>query len=74
MSMTKFRQQRGGFEESMYTTEPCQSMESLLRIINRLGYRGEVVVKDYAGDSRNGWYTCLVTVNGHAIGFTDGMP
>jgi len=33
---------------------------------------GQVNVKPYCYDDRTGWKTYLVTVDGQAVGFTDG--
>lgn len=76
---TLFRWHRGGLDESMKTAVPCHSMIGLLQILN-LAHRmtfinvtaARVKVQDYIYDERVGWHTYTVTVDGQAVGFTNG--
>lgn len=77
----KFREQRGGFSESMATiTEIPPTKEALVTLLNLrcvVSYTIKdpdcVTVYGYGGvDSRCGWDTHLVVVEGKAVGFTDG--
>lgn len=73
--MTKFRWHRGGYEESMATVVPVRSKSELVTIIldSFLFPENHIEIKPYSGiDPRNGWDTHLVSVNGKAVGFTDG--
>jgi hypothetical protein len=66
----KFRPQRGGLEESMRETIEVADMKSLA---THLGVDVErIVVRHYGFDSRIGWDTHIVTIDGEGVGFTDG--
>lgn len=70
----KFRQQCGGFEDSMKGVFEVKDMQELTYILRLLGHTGEIVVNPRGYyDGRNGWDTHTVTVDGNFIGFTDGM-
>ena len=73
--MPRFREHRGTFAESILTTVRVASLAEL-RDLLRTKYptlTGEVAVEAYANDAARGWPdTHVVTVDGCAIGFTDG--
>lgn len=73
----KFRRHCGGLAESMATVEDVQNAGDIAAILNRFPYgpliRAEQIeVTPYARDERIGWDTHIVTVDGSAVGFTDG--
>ena len=80
----KFRWHRGGFKKSMETTIELRDTKELEELvvawakkhyIRSIGDFYRVDVSPYGGvDSRNGWDTHIVTLDGNAVGFTDGMP
>lgn len=70
----KFRQQCGGFEDSMKGVFEVKDMQDLTNTLRFLGHTGEIVVNPHGYyDGRNGWDTHTVTVDGDCIGFTDGV-
>jgi len=79
-TMTKFRQHRGGYAESMATVVNARTFADLDRIVNGFlagpSTKGRITVKPYSSgvDSRNGWDTHVVMLDGGVVGFTDGMP
>ena len=75
----KYRPQRGGLEESMaQAAEILPSLSALTKHINGLGwfcypiYSGQVKVIHQGFDARINWDTHIVTVDGQAVGFTNG--
>lgn len=65
-----FRPQRGGLEESMAHAKAIWDMEDLAR---RLETTPDKIDFIYLGwDSRVFWDTWMVTVDGQAVGFTNG--
>ena len=78
--MTKFRQHRGGYAESMATVVDAGTLADVEQIVNGFlsgpSTKGRVEVKPYSSgvDSRNGWDTHVVLLDGSVVGFTDGMP
>jgi hypothetical protein len=72
--MTKFRPQRGGLAESMAETIEFASLDALRSYLQETlpVWVEAVEVKPYGFDARIGWDTYIVTVNGMAVGFTDG--
>ena len=67
----KFRPQRGGLADSMAeVVELRPSIEALVRHLKVPGDR--IDVRPYYYDDRTGWKTYIVTVDGQAVGFTDG--
>lgn len=74
---TLFRWHRGGLSESMATATPCTSLVALVSILRqRPKYErlttDRVGVEFYARDERIGWASHIVTVDGNAVGFTNG--
>lgn len=72
-----FREHRASLEDSMNTVVTVTSRKELFKhIYNVFPYVDRNAVLDlilYSKDERNGWlYTYLVTLNGCAIGFTNG--
>tara|TARA_R110000851_G_scaffold268071_2_gene420677 strand:+ start:7487 stop:8386 length:900 start_codon:yes stop_codon:yes gene_type:complete len=70
-----FRWHKGSLDDSMTTVVPCTSMAQLVEILCTLmpGTTAErVEVKHYAFDDRIDWDTYLVTVDGAAVGMTNG--
>ena len=70
----KFRFHRGGLDESMATVVDFASLAELVSIINDAGFEpGKLAVKPYGPEDRIGWPDQhIVTVDGHAVGFTSG--
>jgi hypothetical protein len=67
----KYRPQRGSYAESM--AEIVIVPDSLRAFAAELKTSVErLEVKPYCYDDRNGWKTYIVTVDGQAVGFTDG--
>ena len=52
----------------------CVSIDPTLQALgDRLGVRSNrIEVKPYCYDERIGWTTHIVTIDGQAVGFTDG--
>lgn len=71
--MTKFRWHRGSLADSMKTVVEFEGLFSLIEILNTVFDPGKVVVKPYGFDARIGWNTHLVTIDGNAVGMTDGQ-
>ncbi|MGB2629071.1 MAG: hypothetical protein WAK20_19960 [Candidatus Acidiferrum sp.] len=82
--MTRFREHRGHYDDSMKTVVSCRSLDELERIAKEVlapfpissGQFEGIEVKPYGGvDPRNGWDTHIVTLPGYGVlGFTDGPP
>ena len=75
--MVHFRSQRGSLEESMRTVVDLRNRADLLEHLRRILAPmpvppRRVGVRYYCYDARIGWPTFLVTVDGQAVGFTDG--
>lgn len=71
--MTKFRHHRGGLAASMETTVEVATLAELAAELQGAGWpSGTIVVAPYGFDDRIGWDTHIVTVDGAAVGFTDG--
>jgi len=74
----KFRQHRGGLDDSMGTVvEIAATREGLAGVISLATgcprpNPGDIEVEFYAYDERIGWQTYIVTLKGEAVGFTDG--
>lgn len=78
----KLRQHKGGYDESMATTVELESTKAallqaitnsgLIRIPNPLT-EDQIHVEPVKIDSRNGWNTHIVTIQGWGVyGYTDG--
>lgn len=76
--MTKFREQRSGFKESMSTVRPCRNMAELKQLCVKLAAPAALEnlrLRFYKYDARNNWNTYIVTIkNFGVLGFTDGAP
>ncbi len=78
--MTKFRQHRGGYTESMATAVDASTLADLERIVGEFlagpSTKGRITVRSYSRgyDPRNGWDTHLVMLDNNVVGFSDGMP
>lgn len=75
--MVKFREQRGGLEESMATVVELESRAQLVDYVAALFGGNEIDPADldvvpYGIDHQIGWDTFIVTLDGQAIGFTNG--
>lgn len=74
--MTLFRENRSLLEDSMKTVVEVNSRAELKRhlykVIPYMDINSILDVKWYARDDRIGWDTYLVTLDGCAIGFTNG--
>jgi hypothetical protein len=71
----KYREHRGGLEESMKTVKEFSTQSEFLAHITKTIYylKGPIKVEKYGGiDTRIGWDTYIVTVGGNAVGMTDG--
>lgn len=71
--MTLFRLHRGSLQESMATCREVNGLFELVEILtaNEIG-PGKIEIKPYGRDNRIGWDTYIVTVDGNAVGFTNG--
>lgn len=67
---TLFRFHRGGFDESMATVESVFTLSCLAKLVAFCG--DSIELKRIGHDTRNGWETYMVTVDGMAVGFTNG--
>lgn len=68
-----FRFQRGSLEDSMNTVREVNSLAEIEALLRSAGIpSGKLKVYDYGYDSRVGWNTHVVTVNGKHVGFTNG--
>lgn len=71
--MTLFRFHRGSLEESMATCREVNGLFDLVEILTASGIGpGKIEIKPYGRDDRIGWDTHMVTVDGNAVGFTNG--
>lgn len=75
--MPKFRFHRGGLAESMETVVTVADKAALCNQVRAArGYPafedGQIAVSPYCYDARIGWDTHIVTLEGNAIGYTDG--
>lgn len=77
--MTLFRRHRSTLAESMATCVEITGMRDLEEILSQDdSCCGSILVEQYSHDPlrgfdvRNGWDTHLVSVNGCAVGFTNG--
>ena len=74
----KFRRHHGGLAESMDTVQEVETMKDLIRILRTTfpsffkPEDSKVEVAFYTYDSRIDWNTYIVTIDGKAVGFTDG--
>lgn len=68
-----FRFQRGSLEDSMKTVVEVDSIEKLTAILREAGYPlGLIRLYPYGYDLRIQWNTHVVTIDGMAVGFTNG--
>lgn len=79
----KFREHRGGLDESMKTVVELGGRADMVKHIHDLLWPwgldvqdGDVVASSYGGDARIGWKEVyIVVVTGYGVvGFTDGDP
>ena len=74
----KYRDHRGSLEASMLSVREMPNRAALVEHLRETYGRHELVrddlieVKHYCYDERIGWDTWIVTLNGGAVGFTDG--
>ena len=72
----KYRPQRSGFAESMAEVVDLPNRQALLNHLAGVGLleggSHSVNIRPYCYDDRTGWKTYIATVDGQAIGFTDG--
>jgi hypothetical protein len=66
----KFREQRGSLSESLETEMQIENRDALEAYLRLLGHKGKVEVRFYGYDLRLQTDTCIVTVDGNAVGFT----
>jgi hypothetical protein len=71
----KYRPQRGGYADSMRECVSLRPEELRKHVGARRADKVKIVPypEPILFDSRNGWNTHVVTVNGAAVGFTDGL-
>lgn len=77
-----YRSHRGHYEDSIATVREVRDLAHLVEVIReeRAGWPDQdevtaesIGVTPYHGtDARNGWDTHLVTINGRAVGYTNG--
>lgn len=70
--MTLFRFHRGSLSDSMNTVVPVSGLYELIAQLSKLYEPGKILVRPYGYDKRTGWNTHIVTIDGNAVGFTDG--
>lgn len=77
--MTKFRESKSTFEESMKTVTPCNNWEDLVNIVSKITKHSVEDVSNnlelvfYIDDDRNNWHTYAVILEGWGeVGYTDG--
>lgn len=71
--MAKFRFHRGDLVASMATETEVASLASVIEALSAEGWPpGKIEIKPYAYDARIGWDSHIVTLDGAAVGFTDG--
>jgi len=73
----KFRWHRGSLDDSMQTVVDFESFDGLVSILRATPYTpsfdtSDIKVEKYCYDPRIEWDTYIVTIDGNAIGFTDG--
>lgn len=69
----KYRQHKGGLSESMATVRDIAATRQAMFDALGLDATASLDVKPYGYDSRIGWDTHIVTVEGYGVvGFTDG--
>ncbi len=71
----KIRRHRGGFAESMATTETVEpTLDGVIGYLSRFmsPEHGIVQCRPVGFDTRNGWDSHLVLVDGFPVGWTDG--
>lgn len=69
----KFRPQRGSLDAAMEEVVELDGMDALKAHLHSIGWHdGAVRVEPYTYDERIGWDTHIVTIDGNAVGFTDG--
>lgn len=75
----KFREHRGTLDDSMMTCKEVKDFVALVKHLEKVW--GEwsmpiepsaIKVEYYCYDSRIGWNTYIVTLQGHVVGFTNG--
>jgi len=72
----KFREHRESLEDALKTVvEISPTREALLKYINKIYNKNYTIekldVKYYIFDERINWDTCIVTVDGNTVGFTN---
>lgn len=82
--MILYRPHRGGLHESMRDVREVASFPELVRAmradvlswypIDQLPTEENTKLEPYGYDERIGWQTYLVTVDGHAWGYINGVP
>ena len=73
-SVFKYRDHRGGLDESMETVQEFESKDDLLKyLVDTYDFYPDhkILIKPYCFDDRIKWDTHIVTINGNACGFTD---
>lgn len=76
--MTRYRDHRGSLVDSLATLIEVADRDALVAHLRGLYGRFETVdaesvkVRPYCYDERIAWDTYVVTLNGGAVGFTDG--
>lgn len=68
--MAQFRPQKSSLKESMLEVGMFDTRCKLAEHLNAWAERVDVI--KYCFDDRNNWDTYIVTVDGQAVGFTDG--
>jgi len=67
----KFREHRGTLDDAMKTVVELDATLPALAAFLKVKPK-QLQVKKYVYDDRIGWDTYIVTVDGQAVGFTDG--
>ena len=76
MSEFRYRDHRGMLSDSMRTVQRFSCFDDLFKhlSVSKVGSFcvEDVKVEHYGYDDRIGWDTYILTINGNAVGFTDG--
>jgi|SRR5882757_2035391 len=69
-----FRFHRGSLEKSMKTVVSFNDIEELRKILWKVYGSSDMAMEKQGYDDRTDWHTWIVTLNGNAVGFSNGKP
>lgn len=67
-----FRRQRSGLAESVSKAVEVNSLEDVAKLLLDIHFDLKLECSHYGYDSRIDWDTYVITLNGDAVGFTNG--